>query len=327
MVKNNESGMIRMHKQGAPSVLEYGTAMIDNPSASQVVLRQEAIALNFVDVMFRNGSFPINEFPATIGVEAAGIIESVGENVTDFQAGDRVGYFFSLGAYTERRLINDSELIKLPEDVSFDQAASIMAKGLTARMLIKQAYSVKQGDVILVHAAAGGVGSLVSRWAKALGATVIGTIGSNNKRAQAVANGIDHVIALDTEDLVESVRSFTRGTGVDAVFDGVGKATFKSSLEVIKDKGTFILFGSSSGTPEIDNEALSVKKITLVRPALNNYLPDRASVDVATADVFEALRNGILGNINPTIYPLADAAKAHQDLESGSTKGSVIFHV
>jgi NADPH2:quinone reductase len=327
MTKNNESGVIRINKQGAPSVLEYGLATVGKPAANQVVIHQEAIALNFVDVMFRNGTFPINEFPATIGVEAAGTIESVGENVTDFQVGDRVGYFFSLGAYTERRLINASELIKLPDYVSFDQSAAVMAKGLTARMLIKQAYPVKQGDTILVHAAAGGVGSLVSRWAKALGATVIGTIGSNSKRAQAIANGIDHVIALDTEDLIESVKSFTKGSGVDAVFDGVGKATFKPSLEVIKNNGTFILFGSSSGTPEIDNEALNVKNITLVRPSLGDYLPDRASVNVATADIFEAFRNGILGDINPTIYPLSDAAKAHHDLESGNTKGSVIFHI
>jgi len=327
METKNQSGMIQMKKQGAPSVLEYVKEQINEPSRNQVLLQQKAIALNFVDVLFRNGSFPVSNFPATIGVEAAGVIESVGENVSGLREGDRVGYFFSLGAYAERRLIDASELIKLPEDVSFDQAASIMAKGLTARMLVKQAYAVKQGDIILVHAAAGGVGSLVSRWAKALGATVIGTVGSNVKKAYALNNGIDHVIALDTDDLRESVRKFTRGNGVDAVFDGVGKATFNSSVDVIKNGGAYILFGSSSGTPDIDSEILDNKEIRLVRPALGSYLADKASVTIASEDMFDALRSGILGDIKPTIYSLADAAKAHQDLESGSTKGSIIFHI
>lgn len=327
METNNQSGVIRIKKQGSPSVLEYDVEKISQPTGNQVLLQQKAMALNFVDVMFRNGSFPLSNFPATIGVEAAGVIESVGENVTEFAAGDRVGYFFSLGAYAERRLIDASELIKLPEDVSFDQAAAVMAKGLTARMLIKQAYQVKQGDVILVHAAAGGVGSLVSRWAKALGATVIGTVGSSGKKDYVLNNGIDHVIALDKEDLIESVKNFTKGNGVDAVFDGVGKATFNPSLEVVKSGGTVVLFGSSSGTPEINNEILNAKEIKLIRPTLGSYLPDKDSVNIAAADMFEVLRNGTLGDINPTIYPLAEAAKAHQDLESGGTKGSIIFHI
>lgn len=327
METNNQSGIIQMKKQGSPSVLEYGMEKIGQPTETQVVLQQKAIALNFVDVMFRNGTFPISSFPATIGVEAAGIIESVGKNVTDFNVGDRIGYFFSLGAYAERRVIEASELIRLPEDISFEQAASVMAKGLTARMLIKQAYLVKEGNVILVHAAAGGVGSLVSRWAKALGAKVIGTVGSSSKKAYALTHGIDQVIALDTEDLIESVRNFTEGNGVDAVFDGVGKATFNPSLDVTKNEGTVVLFGSSSGTPEINNETLNAREIRLIRPTLGSYLPDRASVNIAASDMFDVLRNGILGDIKPTIYSLADASKAHQDLESGNTKGSVIFHV
>ncbi|MDQ0593850.1 NADPH2:quinone reductase [Chryseobacterium ginsenosidimutans] len=327
MATNNESGIIRMNRQGSPSVLEYGVTTIGQPSATQVVLHQKVIALNFVDIMFRNGSFPISDFPATIGVEASGVIESAGENVTEFSVGDRVGYFFSLGAYAERRLIESSELIKLPEDVSFDQAAAIMAKGLTARMLIKQAYPVQKGDVILVHAAAGGVGSLVSRWAKALGATVIGTVGNHSKKAYAINNGIDHVIALDTDDLHEAIKKITEGKGVDVVFDGVGKATFNESLKSIKNEGTIVLFGSSSGTPDIDEETLKAKNIKLIRPALGNYLKDKASIQSAAAEMFEALRNGILGEINPTVYPLSEAAKAHQDLESGNTKGSIIFHI
>lgn len=326
-MKNNKSGVIRINRQGAPSVLEYTTETINEPGENQVVLRQEAIALNFVDVMFRNGSFPLSSFPATIGVEAAGVIEALGQNVTGFVVGDKVGYFSSLGAYAEKRLINAADLIKLPEDVSFDQAASIIAKGLTARMLIKQAYLVKKGDVVLVHAAAGGVGSLVSRWAKALGATVIGTVGNSNKKSFALNHGIDHVVTLDSEDLEKEIQLFTQNKGVDVVFDGVGKATFAPSLKVVKNGGTIILFGSSSGSPDIDEAVLEMNNIKLIRPVLSKYLPDPASVQQASMEMFEALRKGIFGEINPTVYSLKDASKAHQNLESGATTGSVIFHI
>ncbi|OCK50344.1 hypothetical protein BA768_20160 [Chryseobacterium sp. CBo1] len=327
MEKNNETRVVRMRRQGSPAVLEYGLETVGTPNANQVVLNQKAIALNFVDVMFRNGTFPINNFPVTIGVEAAGVVESVGENVKDFAVGDRVGYFFALGAYAERRLINASELIKIPNDVSFNQAAAIMAKGLTARMLIKQAYPVKKGDTILVHAAAGGVGSLISRWAKALGAIVIGTVGSSGKKSYALGHGIDLVISLDTEDLTESADNFTKGKGVDAVFDGVGNATFNDSLNVIKNGGTYLLFGNSSGLPDIDNKVLNDREINFIRPNLGSYFPDKASVQFAATEMFDALRNGILGEINPTVYSLSDVAKAHQDLESSTTKGSIIFHI
>lgn len=260
-------------------------------------------------------------------MEAAGVIEKVGENVIDFAVGDRVGYFFSLGAYAERRLINASDLIRLPHNVSFDEAASMMAKGLTARMLIKQAYSVKKGDVVLVHAAAGGVGSLVSKWPKVLGATVIGTVGSAGKKNYALSHGIDHVIVLDSEDLTIEVNHFTENKGVDVVFDGVGKATFAQSLTVLKNSGTMVLFGSSSGEPFIDQKILNRHNFKLIRPAVGHYLNDAESVKLASEDMFNAFEKGIFGTINPTIYNLRDASKAHQDLESGVTKGSVIFHI
>lgn len=327
MENSIKSGVIRMNRQGPPSVLKYETETIYNPDAKQVLLHQEAIALNFVDVMFRNGTFPLSTFPATIGVEAAGTVEAVGQNVSEFKVGDRVSYFFSLGAYAERRLIKASELIKLPEYISFDQAAAILAKGLTARMLIKQAYGIKPNDVILVHAAAGGVGSLVSRWAKKLGATVIGTVGNSSKKSYALSHGIDYVIALDSEDIESAVKNITQGKGVDAVYDGVGKATFHQSLHSIKNEGTMVLYGSSSGTPYMDNEALMAKKIKLIRPALGSYLPDSASIQSASNEVFEAFHKGVFGDINPTIYPLTDVAKAHQNLESGATTGSIIFHL
>lgn len=321
-----ETGVVLLKKQGPPSALEYTKETINRPGGKEVMIRQEAIALNFVDVLFRNGSFPLNHLPATIGVEAAGTVEALGSEVSNFAVGDRVAYYFSLGAYAEQRLINEDQLIKLPDDVSFDQAASLMAKGLTARMLVKQAYAIQPGDVVLVHAAAGGVGSLISRWAKAIGATVIATVGNSSKKAIVTEYGVDLAIALDREDMGSLVRKFTNNKGVQAVFDGVGKATYEQSTGLVKPGGTIVLYGTSSGTPSIDNAVLAMNNIRLIRPALAQYLPDDQSLKIATRELFEALRTVILGNIRPTVYPLSEAARAHDDLESGRTTGSIIFH-
>ncbi|SFQ43224.1 NADPH2:quinone reductase [Flavobacterium akiainvivens] len=327
MMENNiTNGTIRISRQGIPSVLEYANVDISNPGSNQVVLQQEAIGLNFVDVLFRSGTFPLRDFPATIGVEAAGTVTAIGPGVTNFRVGNRVGYFFSLGAYTEYRLIDEKALIKLPDHVSFDQAASLLAKGMTARMLIKEAYAVKPGDTILIHAAAGGVGSLVSRWAKHLGATVIGTVGHSIKKEYALAHGIDHVIALDVEDFTESVKTITSGKGVQAVYDGVGQSTFGKSLQLIAEGGYAILFGFASGLPKLDSALIRERKINFIQPDLGSYLPNHAAAQRAADDVFEALRLGVFAEIAPTIYSLKDAQKAHEDLESGKTKGPVIFH-
>jgi NADPH2:quinone reductase len=326
MQTQQPTGIIKIKRQGPPSVLEYRKETVAEPSNEEVLILQKAIAVNFVDVLFRNGSFPVNSLSATIGVEAAGIVTAVGSGVNNFAIGDRVAYYFSLGAYAERRVISARDMIKIPDDVSFDQAASILAKGLTARMLVKQAYAVQQGDIVLVHAAAGGVGSLVSKWAKALGATVIGTVGNTAKKSLALGSGIDHVIALDTEDLTEAVRAITGNQGVHAVFDGVGKATFGTSTHLVQNGGTMVLYGSASGAPQIDSAYLSSRQIKLIQPALGQYLPDRESIDIATSELFEALRTGILGTITPTVYALADVAKAHQDLETSQTSGSIILH-
>jgi len=326
MNATEKSGVVHISKQGPPSVLEYTSEIVGDPGKNQVLVRHKAIALNFVDVLFRNGTFPLNHFPATIGVEAAGVVEAVGTASNEWTVGDRVGYYFTIGAYVEKRLINKDQLIKLPEDISFDEAASLMAKGLTAGMLVKQAYPVKPGDVILVHAAAGGVGSLVSRWAKSLGAMVIGTVGNISKKMLAESQGTDFVISLDSEDIAEQVSSITKGMGVDAVFDGVGKATFSKSAPLVKRNGNIILYGTASGAPQIDADYLASKDITLIRPSLGQYLPDRYSLDSAVSELFEAFRTGVFGEINPTIYPLSEVSKAHQDLEASRTTGSVILH-
>jgi NADPH2:quinone reductase len=326
MKTQTDSGVLVIKKQGPPSVLQYVKQNIAHPENKEVLIRHEAIALNFVDVLFRNGSFPLGHLPATIGVEAAGIVEAVGSEVRNFVKGDRVAYYFSLGAYAEWRLINEEELIKLPDDITFDEAASSLAKGLTARMLVKQAYPVQPGDVVLVHAAAGGVGSLVSKWAKALGAIVIATVGSSAKKAIALNHGVDLAIALDSEDMGNAVRSFTNNKGVQAVFDGVGKATYSQSAQLVKEGGTIILYGAASGNPSIDHALLAAKKIKLLQPSLGQYLPDKQSVTIATNELFHAIRNGVLGKFTPTVYLLPEASKAHEDLESGRTTGSIIFH-
>lgn len=322
-----KSGVVRLSRQGPTSVLEYETEQVGLPGAHEVLIRQESIALNFVDVLFRNGSFPLRKLPATIGVEAAGVIEAVGIGVNDWVIGDRVGYYFSLGAYAERRIIDQRQLVKLPDDITFDQAASLLAKGLTARMLVKQAYPIRPSDIVLVHAAAGGVGSFVSRWAKSLGATVIGTVGSDAKKAIVEQYGLDLVVALDKDNLAEKLYSLTNGRDIDAVFDGVGKATFDKSTQLTKQGGTIVLFGSSSGAPEIDTGLLHARGIKLLQPSLGQYLPDQTSVVQATNELFDAFRKGILGKVQPTVYPLSHVAEAHQDLETSRTTGPVIFHV
>ena len=326
MKTQENNGVIRIKKQGPPSVLEYTNEKLSEPGQNEVIIKQEAIAINFVDVMFRNGTFPINTFPATIGVEAAGRIEQLGPGVSEFSTGDRVGYFFALGAYAERRLININELIRIPDDITFDQAASVLAKGLTARMLIKQAYQVKPNDVVLVHAAAGGVGSLVAKWAKSLGATVIGTVGNISKKDLALSYGLDHVVALDTENLEEIIFSVTKNHRIDAVYDGVGKATFERTLPLISAEGVAVLYGTASGEPKIDKEYLNAKQIRLIRPSLGQFLNGQKSVADAADDLFQAVRSGALGEIKPAIYPLADVARAHQDLEGSRTTGSLVLH-
>lgn len=325
-MNNKESGVVRITRQGPPSVLEFTTEIVGQPSYGQVLVRQKSIGLNYVDTMFRSGIFPISTLPATIGVEAAGVVEAIGPQVEGFAIGDHVAYFFSLGAYAEMRLINAQEIVKIPADVSFDHAASLMAKGLTARMLITQAYRVKEGDTVLVHAAAGGVGSFVSALARSKGATVIGTAGNALKKEIALKAGLDHVIATDTEDFPSVVNSVTNGKGVNVVYDGVGLSTFERSVGLIKPGGSIILYGTSSGMPQIDQLALQRLGIQFLRPSLGNYLPDRSSFELATAEIFSALRAGVFGDLQPTSYPLADAEKAHADLEARKTTGPVVFH-
>lgn len=291
-----------------------------------MLLNQKAIGVNFLDVFYRNGTFPQAAYPAPIGVEAAGVIEAVGTDVTAFAVGDRVAYqSMLLGAYAEKRVLRASALTKLPPDISFEQAASVLVKGLTAHMLLHQGHAIKAGEVVLIHALTGGVGTLLSSWARSLGATVIGTVGSAAKKDLALRRGFEHVVDLQAEDFAAEVLALTHGQGIDAVYDSIGETTFQKSVALVKADGSAVLYGWSSGMPLIDKGLLAQRKVHFVRPALKDYLPEREKMDLAIAEVFDLVRNGIFDVQKPAVYSLADAATAHADLEARKTTGSIIL--
>ncbi|SEJ44307.1 NADPH2:quinone reductase [Dyadobacter sp. SG02] len=322
----NKSGIVKIYKQGAPSVLGYERETITEPGPGQVRVRQEAIGLNFVDTYYRDGKFPVRSFPYTPGVEAAGFIEAVGPWVTEFNVGDRVGYHFIPGAYAESRVVSTQQLVHIPDGITLEEAAAMLVKGFTARMLVKVIHPVKPGDVVLVHAAAGGVGTLVTKWAKALGATVIGTTGTEEKKEVVLANGADYVFLAECREFVDSILEITEGRGVDVVFDGVGRDTFNHSLDLIRKGGQIVLYGSSSGQPEhIDHALLRERSIVMATPTLSAYITDREVLDEYAADLFDAFGSGIFGQLAITRYPLSKANQAQADLEARKTTGSVIL--
>ncbi len=323
---DEQSQVIQITKQGPPSVLAYTTQQLKKPGDDEVLIEQKAIGFNFLDIFYRNGTFPLDTFPAPIGIEAAGVVSAKGQAVTNFELGDRVAYWSSMGAYADRKVVNKKDLFKLPDGVSFDQAASVFVKGLTAYMLVKGSHPIKKSDVVLIHAVSGGVGSMLSRWAKSLGATVIGTVGSMAKKQVAVNNLVDHVIALDSQDFVQEVMSFTGGKGINVVYDSVGQDTFDKSTELFTDGGSAVLFGWSSGMPVIDEEGMDKKGIKYVKARFNDYWLTLKNPDEVVSEVFSAFEAGVFGDIKPTIYALADAAQAHTDVEARKTTGAIIFH-
>ncbi|GAA1286920.1 quinone oxidoreductase [Planotetraspora silvatica] len=301
---------------------------VGEPGPGEVRLRQRAIGVNYIDLAFRSGAVGGGGFPVTIGLEAAGDVEAVGPGVTAFKVGDRVTYTSMPGANAEKRLIQASSLFRLPDGITYEQGAAMTAKGLTAGALITKAYPVGEGDVILVHAAAGGVGSLLIRWATAAGAAVIGTVGSTAKIPAAEANGADHVFALDSgRDVVAEIQRITGGRGVDAVFDGVGRDTVGLSLRAVRENGTVVLFGASSGRPAVDEELVSRRGITVSRPSLDALVPDHDERRSLADDLFELVAGGDLGETVITTYPLTDIARAHRDLESRRTTGSLVLTI
>jgi len=319
---------IRVYEAGGPEVLKWEDVDVAAPGAREALVRQTAAGLNFIDTYQRSGLYPMT-LPAIMGNEGAGVVEAVGEGVTEVQPGDRVAYHSAPGAYAEQRLVPAWLLAKLPDGISDQQGASMMLKGGTAQYLLRQIYEVKAGDTIVIHAAAGGVGLIVCQWAKHLGATVIGTVGSDEKAELAKAHGCDHPIVYTREDFTARVRELTDGKGVPVVYDSVGKDTFMGSLDCLQPRGLMVTFGNASGPPDPLNVlALSQKgSLFLTRPTLGHYTPDHAAVVKVANDLFDVVTSGAVKiEINQT-YALKDAAQAHRDLESRKTTGSTVFTI
>ena len=318
---------IRFAQTGGPQVLRWEAVKVGAPGAGEIRVRHGAVGVNFIDVYHRSGLYPVS-LPSGLGMEAAGIVEAIGDDVSELRPGDRVAYASPpLGAYAEARLMPAERVVKLPDGVSEETAAAIMLKGLTAHYLLFRTYPVKRGDVILLHAAAGGVGSLLSQWAKALGATVIGTVGSADKAERARAQGCDHVINYREQDVARRVRELTNGEGVNVVYDSVGAATFEGSLNSLKRLGMLVSFGNASGkVPPFEPALLSARgSLFFTRPTLMDYTARRADLVAGAAALFEAVRQGTLKIAIGGRYPLREAATAHRELEARATMGSLLL--
>jgi NADPH2:quinone reductase len=322
------SKAIRIYETGGPDVLRWEEHDPGQPAAGEALVRHEAVGLNFIDVYHRTGTYPLPSLPAIPGMEGAGMVEAVGEGVTEVAAGDRVAYAgLPPGAYAEARLIPAHRLVKVPDAISSRQAAAMMLQGMTARYLLRGCYDVKAGDTILIHAAAGGVGLIVCQWAHHLGATVIGTVGSEAKAELARAFGCHHAILYNEEDFAERTREITGGHGVDVVYDSVGQATFMKSLDCLRPMGMMASFGQSSGmVPAFDPGLLSAKgSLFLTRPTLMTYTAERDALLAHARDLFAVVQSGAVKIEVRQTYPLSEAARAHQDLEARKTTGSTIL--
>jgi NADPH2:quinone reductase len=321
------SHAIRVHEYGGPDVLKWDEVAVGAPGPGEVKIRQTAIGLNFIDIYQRTGLYPQPSLPFIPGNEAAGVITAVGEGVRDLKVGRRVAYAGPIGAYAEERLIAADRVVKIGDGVSDETAAAIMLKGMTAQYLLRRTYKVGRDTTLLFHAAAGGVGLIACQWAAALGATVIGTVGSSGKALIARAHGCDYVINLREDDLVAKVKEYTKGKGVDVVYDSIGKDTFPASLDCLKPLGLWVSFGQSSGpVPQFDITLLSQKgSLFATRPSLFAYTASRKDLVETANDLFDIVGKGkVKIAINQT-YPLADAARAQSDLESRRTTGSTVL--
>jgi len=322
------AGVVRVHELGGPEVLRFEEADVGQPAAGQVRIRQTAVGLNYIDVYFRTGLYPAPELPFIPGLEAAGVVEEVGEGVTAATVGQRVAYASPpLGAYAENRLMAADRVVPIPERISDEQAAAMMLKGMTAQYLLRRTFPVRSGQTILFHAAAGGVGLIACQWAKSLGATVIGTVGSDAKAALAKAHGCDHVIRYDQEDVVARVREITTGRGVPVVYDSVGQATFEKSLDCLAPLGMLVSFGQSSGKiPPVDLGILSQKgSLYITRPTLMTYTAQREDLLRTASELFEVVQSGAVRIEINQRFALREAVEAHRALEGRQTTGSTVL--
>ena len=317
---------MRIYETGGPEKMRWEEVEVGSPGPGQVLVRNTAVGLNFVDVYHRIGMYP-NALPFTPGLEGAGVVEAVGPKVKEFKVGDHVAYAQPIGSYAEMCLRPADRLVKIPAGIDDKVAAAIMLKGMTAWYLIRRTYKVKKGDTILMHAAAGGVGQILCQWAKYLGATVIGTVGSDDKVALAKKAGCKHVIVTSKEKFVERVKAITKGKGVPVVYDGVGKDTFMDSLDCLAPLGIMVSFGNASGAVTQFNPGVLAQKgsLFLTRPTLVTYTATREDLLKAARDLFAVVKNkAVKISINQT-YPLREAARAHSDLEARKTTGSTVL--
>ena len=318
---------IRIHQTGGPEVLRWEEVDVPPPAAGEATVRHHAVGLNFIDTYHRTGLYPL-PLPAGIGLEGAGVVEAVGAGVSEVKVGDRVAYAGGpVGAYAEVRNMPAHRLLKLPDAIGFDTAAAMMLQGLTAAYLLRRTYRVQPGDAVLIHAAAGGVGLIACQWAKALGATVIGTVGSPAKAELAKAHGCDHVINYSTENFTQRVREITGGEGVPVVYDGVGQDTFMGSLDSLRPLGMMVTYGNASGpVPPLDLLLLSQKgSLFVTRPTLMNYTAKRTDLEMLGTELFDIVVSGkVRIEVNQTCA-LKDVAQAHRDLEARKTTGSTIL--
>jgi len=318
---------IRIHEYGGPEVCSYDDIEVGAPGEGQVRVRQTAIGVNYLDIYHRSGFHKLDKLPVIIGMEGAGVVEELGPEVSDLNVGDRVCYHASLGAYAEARLMPADRLIVIPDGIDDKLAASIMMKGLTSEYLILRCYPVKAGETVLVHAAAGGVGTIICQWLKQIGATVIGTVSTDAKVDVAKSNGCDHVIVSSREKVSERVREITNDEGVPVVYDGIGKDTFTDSLDCLRPRGFMVSFGNSSGRvdPVPLADLVSRGSLYVTRPSVANYCATREELVASANALFEVISNGQVKVDISKEYALKEAAQAHADMESRKTTGSLVL--
>ncbi|WP_028878100.1 quinone oxidoreductase family protein [Terasakiella pusilla] len=318
---------IRIHQPGNADALSYDDITVPAPSAQQVQIRFKAIGLNFIDCYQRSGLYPIPDLPKPLGMEGAGVIEAVGSDVTDLKVGQRVCIGAALGCYTQLGNFDQKVVIPLPDEIEFETAAAMMLKGMTAHYLLRRIYKVGKDDTILFHAAAGGVGSIATQWAKSLGATIIGTVGSQEKAELAKSQGCDHPILYREENFTDRVKELTNGEGVPVVYDSIGAATFEGSLDCLRPLGMMVTYGNATGpVPDFSPTLLAQKgSLFLTRPTLMSYVAKREDLLWAANDLFDVVKSGAVKiHINQR-YDLKDTAQAHKDLEARKTTGSTIL--
>lgn len=318
---------VRLHAAGGPERLVWEPIEVGAPGPGQVRIRQRAVGLNYIDVYHRTGLYPLTAFPAIIGMEGAGDVVALGEGVTSLEVGDRVAYAGVLGGYAEERLIAADRLVKLPDDIPYETAAAMMLQGMTVRYLVRETFRVGPETVLLFHAAAGGVGLIACQWARALGATLIGTVSTDAKAELARANGAAHVIVTSREDFVARVRELTGGKGCDVVYDGIGKDTYQGSLDCLKPRGLWVSFGNASGPVPPFDLTLLKGSLFATRPSLMAYTASHAELAENAAELFAMVGSGKIEIPIHQTFALKDAAEAHRALESRKTTGSTVLTV